>query len=129
MSDISVLTNRIIPIDVELYTNTSIPASIVGGIDSEVRLQFTLKNKDATSPYAVSTTDLSSVDRVDYIFTQPNGLIYTKLAAIDSPASSGVVYLYLDKSDLNVSGTWQVAAIVTIGDIVVSYPNVPFTVE
>ncbi len=132
MSDITVLANRLIPIDVELYDLSVIEfpdINIVGVKDAEYRIQFTLKNKAPTSPYTVAVTNLSTTDKQEFVITSPDGTIFIRQAIFLTDGTDGIIFYVCQLSDLNTLGIWKVRARITEGDVVVNYPDVPFSVE
>jgi len=132
MSDITVLANRLIPIDVELYDLSVIEfpdINVVGVKDAEYRIQFTLKNKASTSPYAVGVTDLSTTDQQEFVITSPEDLTFIRKAIFLTNGSDGIIFYVCQLSDLNTLGLWKVRARITEGDVVVNYPDIIFSVE
>lgn len=132
MSDISTINNRVIPVDVELYTREQeeFPdINVVGKNDSEYKIQFTLKNKNAASPYAVAVSDVSGADKVEILLISPSGTPHLKPTSFGTDGSDGIIFTTIGEAEMNFRGTWRVYALVTYGDIVVTYPRVPFLVE
>ena len=132
MSDISTVNNRIIPLDLELYDRVveEFPdKNVVDRNDAEFKIQFTLKNKNASSPYTVAASDVSGADKIELIFKSPNGITYKRLAQFGSDGSDGIIFYVCQENDLNQEGTWFVTTRVTYGDVQVQYPFVPFVVE
>ncbi len=132
MSDITILANRLIPIDVELYDLSVVEfpdINIVGVDDAQYRIQFTLKNKAATSPYAVAVTDLSTTDKQEFVITSPEGILFIRKATFLNTGADGIIFFVCQLNDLNTLGIWKVRARITEGDVVVNYPDVPFLVE
>jgi hypothetical protein len=133
MGDISITTGRIIPITVELYTKDTVQYPIdpivVNKDDSEFTLQFILTNKASTTPYAVEVTDISSMDKIEITFLDPEGGEVIRSAILLAGGSDGIMFYVCLLNDLNVVGCWTVRATLTKDDVVVNYPNVPFRVE
>jgi len=128
---ISLTANRIIPLTVELYIRTQeeFPdLNMVGVKDSEFVIKFTCNNKDATSPYAVSASDLSNSDKQEMIFTSPEGEIIIRKTIFFTNGTDGIVFFVCQLNDMNVAGRWQVKVRITEGILEINYPNVPFTV-
>ena len=132
MSDITLAANRVIPLDVELYDRviTEFPAqNVIGRDDTEIKLLFTLKNKNATTPYAVAASDVSSADKVEYVFTDPDGFSTIKTAGLNTTGSDGIIYYMTGYADLSTRGNWYVTVRVTFGDVTINYPRILFIVE
>jgi hypothetical protein len=133
MSDISTTANRIIPITVELYIKDAVQYPldpiVVNKADSEFRIQFTLTNKTATSPYTVAVSDLSNLDKQEVTFTDTRGREIVRPAILFAGGSDGIMFYVCLLNDLNIVGCWEVRATLTKDDVVVNYPNVPIRVE
>lgn len=132
MSDISAYANRVLPVDVELYDKSieEFPDQhTVGKDDSEFKLQLTLQNKDASSPYAVAASDLTNIDKVEYYFYPPNQINTIVRKAEIATAASGITFLSIDTKILNTVGLWRVQAVCTEGDVTITYPIVLIYVE
>ena len=125
------VTNRIIPVTTELYNSSQEEFSdlhIVKAIDSKYILQFTLTNKSLTYPYTVAASDVSGADRVEFIFKKDD-IVRSRKAILATNGTDGVVTYKCGFQDLDIPGIWQVYTKVIYGDLTVSYPDVPFTVQ
>jgi ribosome biogenesis protein Nip4 len=132
MSDLATVANRLIPITVELYTKVTetylLNPIVVNKDDSEYKILFTLTNKDATSPYAVNTSDVSNADKVEFVFTNNLGS-YIKSATNETDGTDGEVFFMVSLNDLHIIGDWFVHVKLTYDDNEINYPKVPFIVE
>ena len=132
MSDITTFANRVLPIDVELYDEPveEFPdRHTVGMFDVEYKLQLTLKNKNAASPYTVAATDLTNVDKVRFNFYPPDSSALISKTATVSDAANGIAFVSIDHHVLHTPGVWNVEAQCIEGDIYITYPRVLIYVQ